>query len=58
MVDTHPHFRLEALPTRAASLQESPLGSGNAVEPETLGVLKEFLGVRAPKEEKKDVKKK
>jgi hypothetical protein len=58
VVDTHPHFRLEALPTRSAFLQEASLASGSAVEPEALPVLKEFLGVRAPKEEKKDVKKK
>ena len=51
VLDSSPHFVLEVSPSGLVqTMQESSLQSGSAVEVENVEALKEFLGVRAPKE--------
>lgn len=39
-------------------IKEKPLQTGKEIDVEGVAILSEFIGIRAPKEEKKDVKKK
>lgn len=50
---------LEAQPLELVrTIRESALQSGTSVDVETVPALQQYLGIRAPKEEKKDPKKK
>lgn len=50
---------LEAQPLELVrTIRESALQSGTSVDVETIPALQQYLGIRAPKEEKKDPKKK
>ena len=39
-------------------IKEKPLNNGTEIDVEGVAILSEFIGIRAPKEEKKDGKKK
>ncbi len=59
VLDDHPYFTLEAKSSELVSvIDEKSLQSGTSVDVEGIVVLSEFLGIRGPKEDKKDVKKK
>ena len=59
VLDRNPHFKFQAKEFNLVKeISEKGLQQGTAVEVQNISILKEFLGVRAAKEEKKDPKKK
>ena len=59
VLDNNPHFELEAkISSVVKNVEEKSLSSGTSVEVQNIDALKDFIGIRAAKEEKKDPKKK